>query len=155
MRKNRLSLAPLLALAILISLILLMLTSCGKNKEEVRGLVKEGAFKKQESNRIVLSVSHLLGPLKHDAAMADLEYEDIAYNNQAIQKALLNAGTAESVSWENDKTEARGRVTIVKQYINKKRQLCKEYMQFIEVKGSQRELLGHACRQNDGMWKVS
>ena len=135
----------------------LFITACGGTKEvdEHRELVKDSSFIMipGDNKNFVVAVSHLLGPLQQDPITRNLSYEDIAYNNHTLQKALIEADTAESISWKNPNSTTSGRITIVKQYINKKRQLCKEYMHFIDIDGSQRELLGSACRQGENLWE--
>lgn len=70
-----------------------------------------------------------------------------------MQRALETAPTGQSVGWQNPDTGNRYTVVPTRTYYNDQ-QACREYTTRAIIGGKTQEVHGHACRQNDGAWKI-
>jgi surface antigen len=70
------------------------------------------------------------------------------------QTALEYNKTGQSATWSNPDTGARGTVTPVRTFQSNQGQACREYRHDVKVGDKTEQVIGQACRQSDGTWKV-
>lgn len=70
------------------------------------------------------------------------------------QQALEYNRTGQASTWSNPDTGARGTVTPIRTYQANSGQACREYRHDVKVGDKTEQVIGQACRQSDGTWKV-
>jgi surface antigen len=70
------------------------------------------------------------------------------------QQALEYNRTGQASTWSNPDSGARGTVTPVRTFQSNQGQACREYRHDVMVGDKREQVIGQACRQSDGTWKV-
>lgn len=70
------------------------------------------------------------------------------------QQALEYNRTGQASTWSNPDTGAQGTVTPIRTYQTTTGQNCREYRHDVMVGDKREQVIGQACRQADGTWKV-
>lgn len=91
----------------------------------------------------------LLGGLLGDYVGKEMDQESVDAYDIASQRALESGQTQ---SWKSNGQS--GTITPYGQYIDALGRTCREYSQFIYVRGQRYENRGTACREPDGMWRI-
>ncbi len=133
----------------------------GLNKEEV-GAILGGAggallgsqVGDGKGQIVAVAVGTLLGSSLGRQIGASLDKADLAYYNQASQKALETVPPGQTLPWRNPESGVSGTITPAQYYQTASGQYCREYTQTIVIGGRTEEGYGVACRQPDGRWKI-
>jgi surface antigen len=72
----------------------------------------------------------------------------------ATQQALETAPSGTAVAWRNPDSGHYGQVTPQPAYQSNTGQTCREYQQEVTIGGKSETVVGTACRQADGSWRV-
>ena len=72
-----------------------------------------------------------------------------------VVNVLETARTGQRVAWVNPDVGAQYAVTPTRTYYAAGGQPCREYSMTGEIGGHEQELVGTACRQADGSWRVA
>ncbi len=75
-------------------------------------------------------------------------------SSQATQKALETAPTGTPTTWQNPDTGNSGQITPTKTYTDSAGQNCREYQHEVTIGGKPETVIGTACRQADGTWRI-
>ncbi|MCW8861977.1 MAG: RT0821/Lpp0805 family surface protein [Rhodospirillales bacterium] len=73
---------------------------------------------------------------------------------QTTQGALENNRNGASSSWSNPDTGHSGTVTPVRTYEASADRPCREYTQTVTIDGRTEQVVGTACREPDGTWRI-
>lgn len=95
----------------------------------------------------------LLGALVGSEIGASLDKADLAYANQAQQRAY-RAPVGETIAWNNPESGNSGTYTPTRDGTSNSGRYCREYQQTITVDGRQQSAYGTACQQPDGSWQI-
>lgn len=71
-----------------------------------------------------------------------------------MQMALENTPTGETKTWKNPDNGNQYRISPTKTYYQNQ-QPCREYITNAIIGGKQEKVVGQACRQADGSWKIA
>jgi surface antigen len=94
----------------------------------------------------------LLGAFVGSEIGKSLDQADIAYHNQATEKAYT-APLNQTIAWNNPESGHSGSVTPVREGRQASTgNLCRQYKQTIVVDGKAETATGTACQTNDGNW---
>ncbi|NKB59239.1 MAG: hypothetical protein GKS00_23190 [Alphaproteobacteria bacterium] len=85
------------------------------------------------------------------SALGDEDRNQLAV---AVQKALEENKTGQSVNWANSKTGRRGTVTPMRTYKDNVGVDCREFQQTATVAGETDIAFGAACRKAGGGWRI-
>lgn len=108
---------------------------------------------KGKGNTIAIVAGTLLGAGLGRSIGNSLDKADLAAAERTSQSALENAPTGKSVAWKNPDSGNSGTITPTKTYTSGNQQ-CREYSQTVTIGGKKEQAYGHACRQDDGSWKI-
>ncbi len=72
---------------------------------------------------------------------------------RTTQRALEHNPTDTSAAWTNPDTGNYGSVTPTRTYYASNKP-CREYTQSVTIGGQQETVVGNACRETDGTWRV-
>jgi surface antigen len=70
------------------------------------------------------------------------------------QTALEYNRTGQAATWSNPDTGAHGTVTPIRTFNSTQGQACREYRHDVRIGDKSEQVIGQACRQPDGTWKV-
>lgn len=98
-------------------------------------------------------VGTLLGALVGSEVGRSLDKADLAYANQANQRAQV-APINQPIQWSNPESGNYGTVTPVREGRAQDGAYCREFQQTVTIGGKTESAYGTACRQPDGTWKV-
>jgi surface antigen len=97
----------------------------------------------------------LLGAFVGSEIGKSLDQADIAYHNQAVEKAYT-APLNETISWNNPESGHSGSVTPIREGRQASTgHLCRQYKQAIFVNGKAETATGTACQNSDGTWSLT
>lgn len=96
----------------------------------------------------------LLGALVGSEVGRSLDKADLAYANQANQRAQV-APMNQPIQWSNPESGNYGTVTPVREGRTQSGAYCREFQQTVTIGGKTESAYGTACRQPDGTWKVN
>jgi|SRR5690606_6680880 len=82
-----------------------------------------------------------------------LDRADRLYAQQATYTALEHNPTGTASTWRNPDTGNFGTVTPTRTYKTAERD-CRDFEQTVVVDGQQETVIGTACREPDGTWRV-
>jgi surface antigen len=100
------------------------------------------------------AVGTLLGALVGSEVGRSLDKADLAYANQANQRAQV-APMNQTIQWSNPESGNYGTVTPVREGQTQTGNYCREFQQTVTIGGKTESAYGTACRQPDGTWKVN
>jgi surface antigen len=83
-----------------------------------------------------------------------LDARDKRLATQAAQQAFENNQAGQASVWRNPDSGNSGSVTPTRTYELANGQYCREYRQTIVIGGENHQAYGTACRQPDGTWQV-
>lgn len=95
----------------------------------------------------------LLGALVGSSVGSSLDKADIAYAQQAQQRAYA-APIGQTISWNNPQSGNSGTYTPIRDGRTSSGGYCREYQQTIYVGGQQQTATGQACQNSDGSWRI-
>jgi surface antigen len=98
-------------------------------------------------------VGVLLGALVGSSVGASLDKADLAYAQQAQQRAYA-APIGQTISWNNPQSGNSGTYTPIRDGRSGTGAYCREYQQTIYVGGQQQTATGQACQNPDGSWHI-
>lgn len=119
----------------------------------VLGGVAGSQFGKGSGQLWMTGAGVLLGALVGSEIGSSLDRADLAYANQANQRAY-KAPVGETVRWNNPETGNYGSVTPTRDGYSSAGRYCREYQQTIVVGGKTESGYGQACQQPDGSWEI-
>ena len=103
------------------------------------------------SGKTVLTVAGVLaGALAGGAIGRSMEPVDQA----CVSRTLENTPTGQTVAWQNPDRNDSYWVTPTKTYQTAAGTPCREYTTTAVIDGRREEIVGQACRQPDGSWRV-
>lgn len=91
-----------------------------------------------------------IGRHPDDAAQAEANRATV----RALDTAPVGGGP---ITWEAPATTAspaRGAVTVTRQGTNAAGEVCREYRQSVTIGDATEEIVGTACRDADGIWRI-
>jgi surface antigen len=71
-----------------------------------------------------------------------------------ISRTLENTPTGQTVAWKNPDNDSSYWVTPTKTYNTEGGTPCREYVTDAVIDGRREQIVGSACRQPDGSWRV-
>lgn len=97
----------------------------------------------------------LLGAFVGSSIGKSLDQADLAYHNQAIDRAY-SAPLNQQINWNNPQSGHSGSVTPIREGRdpNNNNGLCREYKQTIVVDGRAETAIGTACQNSNGTWTL-
>ncbi|MCB1539263.1 MAG: glycine zipper 2TM domain-containing protein [Alphaproteobacteria bacterium] len=132
----------------------------GLNKQQIGtglGAVVGGLagsrFGKGDGQLVGTGVGVLLGALVGSSVGASLDKADLAYAQQAQDRAYT-APIGQTISWNNPQSGNSGTYTPIRDGRSSSGSYCREYQQTIYVGGQQQTATGTACQNPDGTWKI-
>ena len=117
------------------------------------GAIAGAQFGKGEGRIAAVAAGTLLGALLGSEVGRSLDKADIAYADQANQRAQA-APIGQPIRWNNPQTGNSGTVTPVRDGTDASGAYCREFQQTVTIGGKTEQAYGTACRQPDGTWKV-
>jgi surface antigen len=103
------------------------------------------------SGRTTMTIAGILaGALAGGAIGRSMEPVDQA----CVSRTLENTPTGQTVAWQNPDTQSSYWVTPTKTYQDPGGTPCREYVTDAVIGGKQEKIVGTACRQPDGSWRV-
>ncbi len=103
---------------------------------------------------VAVGLGTLLGAFAGSSIGASLDKADIAYANQAQNRAYA-APVGQTISWNNPDTGNSGTITPTRDGYSNSGRYCREYSQTIYVDGRQQTAYGTACQAPDGSWQLA
>ncbi len=76
-------------------------------------------------------------------------------SRQTTQQALETNSTGTASSWRNPDSGNTGQITPTKTFVNQQGQSCREFQHAVTIGGKTETVVGTACRQSDGTWRVT
>ena len=119
----------------------------------VLGGLAGSQFGKGSGQLVGVGVGALLGTLVGSSIGKSLDKADLAYAQQAHQRAYT-APLGESVNWNNPQSGHYGTVTPIRDGRSTAGRYCREYSQTIYVDGRSETGKGTACQNSDGTWQI-
>lgn len=120
----------------------------------VLGGLAGSQFGKGNGQLVGVGVGALLGTLLGSEVGASLDKADLAYAQQATNRAYA-APVGQSISWNNPETGHSGTITPTREGVsNTTGRICREYTQTIYVGGQKQTGVGQACKNADGSWAI-
>ena len=119
----------------------------------VGGAIAGAQFGSGSGRIAAAAVGTLLGALVGSEVGRSLDKADLAYANQANQRAQA-APINQPIQWSNPETGNYGTVTPVREGRAQDGAYCREFQQTVTIGGKTESAYGTACRQPDGTWKV-
>lgn len=119
----------------------------------IGGAIAGAQFGKGEGQIAAVAAGTLLGALLGSEVGRSLDKADIAYADQANQRAQA-APIGQPIRWNNPQTGNSGTVTPVRDGTDASGAYCREFQQTVTIGGKTEQAYGTACRQPDGTWKV-
>lgn len=95
----------------------------------------------------------LLGGLLGSSIGSSLDKADMAYANQAAQRAN-SAPIGQAITWNNPQSGNSGTITPVRDGYANNNRYCREYQQTITVGGKKESGYGTACQGANGDWEI-
>lgn len=83
-----------------------------------------------------------------------LDKADQAYMQRTTQNTLETNRTGQSSSWSNPDSGHSGTVTPTRTYQAADNTACREFENTVRIGGKEETVVGEACRQPDGTWRV-
>lgn len=120
----------------------------------VGGAIAGAQFGSGSGRIAAAAVGTLLGALVGSEVGRSLDKADLAYANQANQRAQA-APINQPIQWSNPETGNYGTVTPVREGRTQNGAYCREFQQTVTIGGKTESAYGTACRQPDGTWKVN
>lgn len=135
-------------------------SNSGLNKQQIgtgvgaiAGGLAGSQFGKGHGQLVGTGVGVLLGALVGSSVGASLDKADIAYAQQAQQRAY-SAPIGQTISWNNPQSGNSGTYTPLRDGRTSSGAYCREYQQTIYVGGQQQTATGQACQNPDGSWRI-
>lgn len=119
----------------------------------ILGGVAGAQFGKGTGQLVGVGLGALLGSLVGSEIGQSLDRADLAYANQATQRAY-QAPIGETISWNNPQSGHSGTITPIREGNSTAGRYCREYTQTIYVGGRQQSGHGTACQSPDGTWEI-
>jgi len=92
----------------------------------------------------------LIGGIVGDSIYRDIRARDEANLNSALETAP--SGTA--TSWNNPDSGNTGQITPTRTFADQQGRNCREFQHVVTIGGNTETVVGTACRQPDGTWRV-
>jgi len=153
------SLAPLLALASMVSSCATMTQTYENNPKAVLGTVLGAAAGAGIAAAAGGSPGAIVGAGVGGALIGGLvgnrlDVRDKRMAAQAAQRAFEQNQAGQPTAWQNPDSGNSGSITPTRTCQLANGQYCREYRQTIVVGGQQEKASGTACRQSDGSWQI-
>ena len=103
-------------------------------------------------NKVAIGAGVLAGGFLGNKVGKSLDCQDQQYHYDTTQSALETQKVGQSSTWTNPDTGHSGNITPTRTYTSEG-QPCRDYTQTIYIDGEDEEVIGTACRQEDGSWK--
>jgi surface antigen len=146
--------------------LLTLLTSCAEqggpvNKQQMGTLLGAaggaavGSQFGKGSGRIgMTALGTLAGAALGNSLGASLDRIDQQHAQRNFQQAMETSKVNQQLGWNNPDSGNSGYVTPTRTYQTNEGTYCREFSQKIQVGGKQQSAYGHACRQQDGTWRI-
>ena len=120
----------------------------------VGGAVAGAQFGSGKGQLAATAAGALLGALLGSEVGKSLDRADQAAMSQTTNRTLESAPTGQASSWRNPDSGNSGTVTPTRTYTRESGLPCREFRMIGNVGSQSQELVGTACRQGDGSWKI-
>lgn len=97
----------------------------------------------------------LIGALLGSEIGKSLDNADKAMMQRTSQQSLEYNRTGQSSSWRNPDSGHSGTYTPTSTYKSASGQDCREFEQTVTIDGRTERAIGHACRDANGVWRIS
>lgn len=111
-------------------------------------------FGQGQGKLIATAAGAVVGLLIGSEIGSSLDKADRLYAQQAEVKAHT-APVGQTVVWDNPQSGHRGTITPTRQGRNNNGQVCREYTSTVTIGGKTEQLVGVACRRQDGSWEAA
>jgi len=158
-RRAAISLAPLVAVALMVSSCATMKETYENNPKAVLGSLLgaaagAGIAAAAGGGPGAIVGAGLGGALIGGFVGNRLDNRDKRMASEAAQRAFENNQAGQPTVWQNPDSGNSGSITPTRTYELANGQYCREYHQTIVVGGQQEKAYGTACRQPDGTWQI-
>ena len=120
----------------------------------VGGAIAGAQFGSGTGRIAAAALGTLLGALVGSEVGRSLDKADLAYANQANQRAQV-APINQPIQWRNPESGNYGTITPVREGTQSSTgAYCREFQQTVTIGGKTESAYGTACRQPDGTWQV-
>ena len=109
---------------------------------------------KGKGKLVAVAVGTLAGAALGSEIGKSLDRADRLAMRQSTQKALENNRTGNASTWRNPDSGNHGTVTPTRTYEVASGDVCREYQQTVTIGGKTQTVVGRACRQADGTWRI-
>lgn len=120
----------------------------------VLGGLAGSQFGKGSGQLVGVGVGALLGTLVGSSIGKSLDKADLAYAQQAQQRAY-SAPLGQTINWNNPQSGNYGNITPLRDGRSTGGGYCREYSQTIYVDGRSETGRGTACQNPDGTWQIT
>ena len=97
----------------------------------------------------------LLGALLGAEIGKSLDNADKAMMQRTSQSSLENNRTGQSSNWRNPDSGHSGTYTPTSTYRSASGQDCRQFEQTVTIDGRTERAVGHACRDSNGVWRIT
>lgn len=143
---------------ILIALAAVALTACGTLNNEQQGSLigaaAGGIIGAQVGGGTGQVVATFIGAVIGSQVGANIGRNLDQTDRAKIGQALENSPSGRTTEWVNPDSGTRYRVTPEPAYRPRSFETCRRYTMVGYINGRPQEIVGTACRQNDGTWKA-
>lgn len=101
-----------------------------------------------------LAAGSLLGGFLGSRIGRDLDQKDRVAMATATQETLEKKPSGKVTNWKNPDTGRSGTVVANPAFKNEKGENCREFTQTFNINGKTEKVIGMACRQPDGVWRI-
>ncbi|NQV47667.1 MAG: glycine zipper 2TM domain-containing protein [Rhodospirillaceae bacterium] len=100
------------------------------------------------------AIGTLAGALLGHQIGKSMDDVDRLKSKKATQQALETAPSGATTSWQNPDTGNTGQITPTRTFANQQGQNCREFQHIVTIGGNTETVIGTACREPDGTWRV-
>ena len=109
---------------------------------------------KGKGKLVAVAVGTLAGAAIGGEVGKSLDRADRLAMQRTTQKALEKNRTGYKSTWRNPDSGNQGTITPTRTYEVASGDVCREYQQTVTIGGKTETVVGRACRQADGTWRI-
>ncbi len=100
------------------------------------------------------AIGTLAGALLGHQVGKSMDDVDRLKSRQATQQALETLPSGTAATWRSPDSGNSGQITPQRTYVDPQGQNCREFQHIVTIGGNTETVVGRACRQSDGTWRV-
>jgi len=108
-----------------------------------------------KGNLAATAIGTLAGAFLGHQVGRSMDDVDRMKSSQTTQKALETAPSGTATTWNNPDSGNSGQIVPTKTYTNSQGLNCREFQQMVTIGGKNETVVGTACRQSDGTWRIA